>query len=169
MHCNGLFSMHLSVFDPFFTKNKPTGCSKASEGPKRHFIAQLGLFGAIRGPKWGPFGPKIVSNGLHETQANWLVQGQCGPQRAYLWPNEGPLGPTGAPIEGHLVSNYCSMGHLPCIQMCLIHFSLKTSQLGGPRLGRAPNTVLEPSEGLLGWPIKHENGDFSKSVHANCL
>ena len=64
MHCNGLSSMHLSVFDPFFTKNKPTGCSKASEGPKRHFIAQLGLFGAIRGPKRGPFGPKIVSNGL---------------------------------------------------------------------------------------------------------
>ena len=64
MHCNGLSSMHLSVFDPFFTKNKPTGCSKASEGPKRHFIAQLGLFGAIRGPKWGPFEPKIVSNGL---------------------------------------------------------------------------------------------------------
>ena len=105
----------------------------------------------------------------HETQANWLVQGQCGPQRAYLWPNEGPLGPSEAPIEGHLVSNCCSMGHLPCIQMCLIHFSLKTSQLVGPRLGRAPNAVLEPSEGLLGWPIKHENGDFSKSVHANCF
>ena len=99
-----IVSMHSSVFDPFFTKHKPTGWSKASEGPKGPIYGQMRAF-------WGHRGPQL---------------------RAIL------------------VSNCCSMGHLPCIQMCLIHFSLKTSQLVGPRLGRAPNAVLEPSEGLLG-------------------
>ena len=42
---DGSVSMHSSVFDPFFTKHKPTGWSKAREGLKRILEPNEGLLG----------------------------------------------------------------------------------------------------------------------------
>ena len=42
---DGSVSMHSSVFDPFFTKHKPTGWSKARRAPHKILEPNEGLLG----------------------------------------------------------------------------------------------------------------------------
>ena len=96
--------------------------SGTCEGPKMHMYGQMRAY-------WSNSMHSSVFHPFPMKQANWLVMAPKGLFMA-KW---GPLGPTGAPIEGPLGSNYYPMGHLTCIQVWLFHISLNTSQLA-PKL-----------------------------------
>ena len=62
-------SMHSSVFHPFPMKQ----ANWLVMAPKGLFMAKWGHFGAIRGPNWGSFRVKLLSNGSSNMHSSVVV------------------------------------------------------------------------------------------------